>query len=71
MFKCKKCNKVTKPGEKQHKETVKTRTKQYYYEQFVDDRGRTKRVEDAKGNPVYKVVAGSEIVEEIDVCGSC
>lgn len=29
MFKCQSCNKISTPGEKQHKKTVETRQREY------------------------------------------
>lgn len=56
MYKCDKCHKVTKPGEKQHKKVIEVRNKTYYY---TDKNGQERRT------------AGAEIVKEINICDEC
>lgn len=56
MFKCEKCGKVTRAGEKQHKEIVKIRNKTYNH---IDKYGKE------------KTSKGTEIVKEINICEKC
>lgn len=56
MFKCEMCGNITKPKEKQHKKTIKTREKNYTYL----DKYRNERTS-----------KGSEIVKEINICEKC
>ena len=56
MFKCDKCKRITKAGEKQHKKVVETREKVYIN---IDKYGKEKRT------------TGTEIVKEINVCERC
>ncbi len=56
MFKCEKCERITRPGEKQHKKVVETREKIY-------------KNEDKHGN--IKTSKGAEIVKEINICEEC
>lgn len=56
MFRCEKCGKVTKSGEKQTKKVVQTRTKTYYFEDKYGDK---------------KKKEGHEIVKEINLCEKC
>ena len=56
MFRCDKCKKITKPGEKQHKKVIQTRKKEYHNE-------------DKWGND--KVSVGYETVKEINLCEKC
>lgn len=58
MFKCDKCNKTTRPGEKLTKYPVKYRNKVY---QFDDTKYR--------GNSVTSY--GKEIAKEINLCELC
>lgn len=58
MFRCDKCGKITRPGEKQTKKVVKTRDKAYEYKDKFE-REQTKFKENA------------EIVKEINLCESC
>ena len=56
MFRCERCKRITKPGEKQHKKIVQTRQKTYVN---IDKRGKEKKT------------IGSEIVKEINICEEC
>ena len=56
MFRCEKCGKVTKAGEKQNKKVIRTRNKTYTYT-------------DKHGNE--KTSKGKEIVKEINICEEC
>ena len=56
MFKCDKCKRITKSGEKQHKKVVEKRNKTYIN---IDKYGKEKRT------------TGTEIVKEINVCEKC
>jgi len=47
MFYCGKCNKITKPGEKEEKEVIETRHKKYY-----DAEGQ----EQGSGNEIAKEI---------------
>ena len=58
MFKCGRCHKITRPGEKLTKHPVKYRDKVY---QIMDTK--------YKGSTVASY--GKEIVKEIDLCESC
>ena len=56
MFKCEKCGKTTRAGEKQHKKVVETREKTYTNL-------------DIYGNK--KTSKGWEIVKEMNICEEC
>lgn len=56
MFRCEKCGKITKPGEKQSKKVIKTREKSYINK---DKYGKE------------KITIGHEIVKEINICEEC
>ena len=58
MFRCDRCGKTTRPGEKQTKKVVKTRDKTYTYTDKFE-REQTKFKENA------------EIVKEINLCENC
>lgn len=60
MYKCQKCNKISKPGESINKFVVSTREKKYI-----------NKTTDKKGNEYYKTTYGNEIVKEIIVCQEC
>ena len=56
MFKCGKCNKITKPREKMHKKAISYRDRVYEFK-------------DRKGN--VSATYGREIVKEINLCEEC
>lgn len=56
MFRCEKCGKTTRAGEKQTKKVIQTRRKEYYN---VDKWGND------------KTSKGVEIVKEINLCEKC
>lgn len=56
MFKCEKCGRTTRTGEKQHKKVIETREKNYTNL-------------DTYGNK--KTSKGWEIVKEINICEKC
>lgn len=59
MFKCEKCNQISKPSEKLHKITTKTRPREYINEYYK------------KGQKIIKTTEGFEIEKEINVCEKC
>ena len=56
MFKCEKCGKITKAGEKQYRKVVEIRQKTYYN---IDKCGKEKET------------IGQEIVKELKICEKC
>ncbi len=56
MFKCKKCNRLSAPGEKTNNVILETRPKTYSFK---------------KGEKDIVIGQGTEIVREIRVCGKC
>lgn len=59
MFRCEKCNKISKPREKMHKVITETREKVY------ENKIKTKNGES------IKETFGTEIVKEISLCENC
>lgn len=59
MYKCQKCGRLTKPGEKQNKLVVQTREKTYINKVIENKR------------EIEKVTTGFEIAKEINVCDKC
>ena len=82
MFKCEKCHKNSKYGEKQHKLVVEKREKSYHY--YVVkvrlQRGKTKQIyietkpdERDRNKQLLKefTTRGWEIVRELKLCETC
>ena len=61
MYKCERCNKTSKTGDKLNKIVVQTREKTYLNPDGFDKQGKLK----------YKISYGNEIVKELNVCNEC
>ena len=59
MFKCERCNKISKPNEKLNKLITKTRPREYINKYYK------------KGQEHIKVTEGFEIEKEINLCERC